>query len=137
MPPETACRIAALRSAGRLTVHRGHAAATRGQRGGVRVRIDHGDEPLVSCEVSFVVSVPPKNHLVMPAPAGTRTASPMAVYRRGIGLGKRDAHDEFFDCCALSRGVQVAPSITPGLVSRDHVVVMITATTRMGDGLPR
>jgi hypothetical protein len=76
-------------------VHRGHAAAARGQRG-VRVRIDHGGEPLVSCEVSFVVSVPPKNHLVMPAPAGTRTASPMAVYRRGIGLGKRDAHDEFF-----------------------------------------
>jgi uncharacterized NAD(P)/FAD-binding protein YdhS len=42
VPPETARRIAALRSAGRLTVHRGHAAAARGQRRGIRVRIDHG-----------------------------------------------------------------------------------------------
>lgn len=41
VPPATARRIAQLRSAGRLTVHRGHAAA-RGQRGAVRVRIDDG-----------------------------------------------------------------------------------------------
>jgi uncharacterized NAD(P)/FAD-binding protein YdhS len=42
VPPETARRIAALRSAGRLTVHRGHAAAARDQRRGLRVRIDQG-----------------------------------------------------------------------------------------------
>ncbi len=42
VPPATARRIAALRSEGRLTIHRGHAAAARGQRGGLQIRIDHG-----------------------------------------------------------------------------------------------
>jgi uncharacterized NAD(P)/FAD-binding protein YdhS len=42
VPPGTARRIAALTSAGRLTVHRGCVAAASGDRRGVRVRIDHG-----------------------------------------------------------------------------------------------
>ena len=42
VPPPTARRAAALTSAGRLTVHRGHVAAASEQRDGVRVRIDHG-----------------------------------------------------------------------------------------------
>jgi uncharacterized NAD(P)/FAD-binding protein YdhS len=42
VPPRTAHRVAALTSAGRLTVHRGRVAAVSDERGGVRVRIDHG-----------------------------------------------------------------------------------------------
>jgi hypothetical protein len=42
-------------------------------------------EPFVSCEASFMASVSPENHVVTPAPAGTRIASPEAVH--GLGSG--------------------------------------------------
>jgi len=42
VPPQTARRISALISAGRLTVHRGHIAAVSDEGGGVRVRIEGG-----------------------------------------------------------------------------------------------
>jgi uncharacterized NAD(P)/FAD-binding protein YdhS len=42
VPPATARRIAALSSAGRLSVHRGRVVATSDQPGGVQVRIDDG-----------------------------------------------------------------------------------------------
>jgi len=42
VPPETARRVNALISAGRLTLHRGQVTAADSQRGGVHVRIDHG-----------------------------------------------------------------------------------------------
>jgi len=42
VPPETARRIAALASDGRLIVHRGRVAAASNEHGGLRVRIDQG-----------------------------------------------------------------------------------------------
>jgi uncharacterized NAD(P)/FAD-binding protein YdhS len=45
VPPQTAGRIAALTSDGRLIVHRGRVAAATNEHGGLRVSIDHGGSP--------------------------------------------------------------------------------------------
>jgi uncharacterized NAD(P)/FAD-binding protein YdhS len=42
VPPQTAARIAALTSGGRLIVHRGRVAAASNEHGGLRVSIEHG-----------------------------------------------------------------------------------------------
>ncbi len=55
MPPQTARRIAALTSAGRLTVHRGHVAAVSDEGDGVRVRVEGGcssTELVVGCLIN-------------------------------------------------------------------------------------
>jgi uncharacterized NAD(P)/FAD-binding protein YdhS len=84
VPPATARRIAALRSAGRLTVHRGHAAAAHAQRGGgIRVRVDHGGSAtdlaagwLINCTGA--------------ATDITTTADPLLQYLLVTGLARPD-----------------------------------------------
>jgi uncharacterized NAD(P)/FAD-binding protein YdhS len=83
VPPQTARRIAALTSAGRLTVHRGRVAAVSGERDGVRVRIDHrgsATELAAGC-------------LINCTGAGTditRTADPLLRHLLESGLARPD-----------------------------------------------
>jgi uncharacterized NAD(P)/FAD-binding protein YdhS len=83
VPPQTARRIAALTSAGRLTVHRGRVAAVTDERDRVRVRIDHRGsvtELATGC-------------LINCAGAGadiTRTADPLLRHLLESGLARPD-----------------------------------------------
>ena len=83
VPPQTARRIAALTSAGRLTVHRGQVAAVSEERDGVRVRIDHGGsatELVVGCLVNCTGA----------GPDVTVTADPLPRQLLDSGLARPD-----------------------------------------------
>jgi uncharacterized NAD(P)/FAD-binding protein YdhS len=83
VPPDTARRAAALTSAGRLTVHRGHVTAASGQRGGVRVRIDHGGS---SAELAAGWLI----NCTGPAADITTTADPLLRHLLDSGLARPD-----------------------------------------------
>lgn len=83
VPPGTARRIAALTTAGRLTVHRGHIATASDRPGGVQVRIDDGGQPtdlaagwLINCSG--------------PAADITTTADPLLRHLLSSGLARPD-----------------------------------------------
>jgi uncharacterized NAD(P)/FAD-binding protein YdhS len=83
VPPGTARRIAALTSAGRLTVHRGHLAAASGDRGGVQVRIDHGGSS-TELAAGWVINC------TGPAADITTTGDPLLRHLLDAGLARPD-----------------------------------------------
>ena len=83
VPPETARRAAALTSAGRLSVRRGRVTAATGQRGGVRVRIDHGGSS-AELAVGWLINC------TGPAPDITTTADPLLRHLLEVGLARPD-----------------------------------------------
>jgi len=83
VPPETARRAAALIAAGRLTVHRGRVTAASGQRGGVRIRIDHGGST-TELAAGWLVNC------TGPAADITTTADPLLRQLLDSGLARPD-----------------------------------------------
>lgn len=83
VPPGTAHRIAALTTAGRLTVHRGHIAAASDQPGGVQVRIEHGGPP-TNLAAGWLINC------TGPATDITATADPLLRHLLNCGLARPD-----------------------------------------------
>lgn len=83
VPPETARRIAALTSAGRLKVHRGRVIAAWDEHGGVRVRIDHGGSS-TDLAAGWLINC------TGPAADITTTADPLLRHLLDSGLARPD-----------------------------------------------
>jgi uncharacterized NAD(P)/FAD-binding protein YdhS len=81
--PETARRIAALASAGRLAVHRGRVTAASDEPGGVRVRIDQGGSS-AELAVGWLINC------TGPAADITATADPLLRHLLDSGLARPD-----------------------------------------------
>ena len=82
-PPATARRAAALTSAGRLSVLRGHVVAASDERGGVRVHIDHGGTS-TELATGWVINA------TGPATDITTTADPLLRHLLDSGLARPD-----------------------------------------------
>ena len=94
VPPETARRAAALTSACRLSVRRGRVTEATGQRGGVRVRIDHGGSS-ADLAVGWVVNCTgPASDITdhrRSAPASPARGRPGPAGSAAAGTGHRPA----------------------------------------------
>ncbi len=83
VPPETARRIAALASDGRLIVHRGRVAAASYERGGLRLRIDRGGSS-AELDVGWLINCTGAGTDI------TTTGDPLLRYLLDSGLARPD-----------------------------------------------
>lgn len=83
VPPQAARRIAALTSAGRLTVHRGRVVAASEERGRVRIRVDSGGSS-TELAVGWLINA------TGPAADITSTADPLLRQLLDSGLARPD-----------------------------------------------
>jgi uncharacterized NAD(P)/FAD-binding protein YdhS len=86
VPPETARRVAALTSPGRLSVHRGRVVAVSDQAAGLRVRIDQGGPSAEPAELAVGWLV----NCTGPAADITATAHPLVRQLLDAGLARPD-----------------------------------------------
>jgi uncharacterized NAD(P)/FAD-binding protein YdhS len=118
VPPETARRIAALTSAGRLQVHRGHVTAASDDRAGLRVRIEHGGS---SAELAAGWLI----NCTGPAADITATADPLLRQLLDSGLARPDPLRLGLDADAFgalrdARGRPASDLVTLGPPLRGH-----------------